>query len=119
MPLVNRNKRIGPDLTVKSKRVFIVLAWIFMFAFFLAFSVAKPRMTTMFDRFYDVTVFQGIWNRESLATAMYFMIPAAICSAIGLVLNARRHNRKYDKYSKSLIIFFILSATAIVFFFFL
>jgi len=117
MPLVNRNKRHGPDIAIKVKKVFILLAWIFMFAFFMALSIAKPRVPTMFDRLYDGDTLPGLWSSEFLTIAIYFMIPVATASAVGLILNARRHNRKYDKYSKSLIIFFILSLSSIILFF--
>lgn len=113
MPAVNINKRHGADILIKSKRFLIFASWIIIFASFIIFSVSKPKTDTMFDRFYD-TMSYGAWDRNLIKYTYNMMFPLFIVSSIGLLINSSRHRRKRDTYSKSLVIFTVVSLAVII-----
>jgi len=114
MVLVNKNKRHGPDSMLRYKKYLVIAAWTLTLLVFIIISSAKPRFVTMFDRLYDTMTMDGLWNKEVLKYAFYLLIPLALFSVTGLIINSRRHRRKRDKYSKTLIISLFLSLTGIV-----
>ena len=109
----NINKRHGIDGFIRSKRFFIVTGWVILFVAFLFLSFSKPKTDTMFDRFYDTMSF-GAWDKNLIRYTYNLMYPLLIASAIGLFLNSFRHKRSSDTYSKSLIIFLLLSVAVII-----
>ena len=110
---IRKNKRRGADLVVRSKNIMIYSAWILFFFIFVLLSMAKPRQTTMFDRFYNVSVNQA-WDPLMLNAAFLIMPFLMIICAIGLYFNSKRLKRKTDSYSLSLIIFGSLSAVGVL-----
>jgi len=116
MALINRNIRRGGDSLIKSKKMLIAFSWAIAFIAFIMLSLAKPRLGTMFDRFYNTMNFTSGWDKEFLNYLFYALIPLSIISIIGLIINSLRHKRKYDTYSKSFIIFGIVSIIGIIYF---
>jgi len=109
MTFKKTNLRKGKDSFLKMKKYLTLASISVLFISFLVISLAKPRLGTMFDRFYDTSIITGSWNSNLLTYSYYLMIPLFIFSSIGLFLNIKRDRRKRDKINKSLIISIVIS----------
>ena len=103
-----RNRRRGPDIVVKSINYTAVVSWSIIFIVFVIVSFAKPQVEGFFDRQHNISV-TASWDKTLLEYSFYLMFLQLIVCAIGILINSTRHQRKTDKYNKSLIFFFSLS----------
>jgi hypothetical protein len=108
-----KKRRRGPDLLVKSIQYFATISWVLILMLFIAFSVAKPRMETFFDRFASSPL-SGSWDKTFMNYALYLMILLFIICTFGLLINSNRHKRKSDSYNLSLVVFEIMSVLGII-----
>ncbi len=119
MAIVFKNKRHGADGLERGKNFIVILAWCFLFAMFVLYSMAKPDSLSMFDKVYKTGAYSGLWDKSLLRLALLLMFPLGTFSAIGLMLNSKHHKRKRDSYSKTLIVSLILSIIGVAFYFIL
>ena len=117
MPLINRNKREGMDNIMLGRNVLAVISVVIMFAMFIMISTAWPRMGNMFNRFYGSSPIMDTYNMDRLLQAFYLVPFLTGITIIGLILNAMRHKRKYDRYSASLIIGLVVSIISTIIYF--
>ncbi len=106
-----KNRRRGPDVLVKSINTIAILSWMVIFAIFITFSIAKPRLMGVAPG-HSSNV--GGWDSTFLQFSFYLMIVQAMLCAFGLAINANRLKRKTDTLNKSLIVFGCLSLLGIV-----
>lgn len=107
------NKRRGPDIWVKLIRWFGVSAWVLMVVVVILMDKARPQLATFFDRILNLDL-RTTWDLKLLRSALLLMIVLFYLCVIGLVINAKRHRRKSDRYNRSLIGIGILAALGIV-----
>jgi len=98
---------------VRAKNFMAMLSWGIAFVIFIILANAKPDSDTMFNRFYGSLSFDA-WDKNLMRYAYTMMILLVIVSIIGIVINSFRQKRKYDSYSKSLIILGIFGVAGIV-----
>ncbi len=106
-------RRKGPDILVRLVHWLGAAAWIIMFFILAITDRAKPQMATFFDRFFKIQV-RETWNYSLVQWSFYLMILLSILCIIGLLVNAKRHRRKSDRYSFSLIMMLILAVVGIL-----
>ena len=107
------NRRRGPDRLVKAISVISGLAWLIIFIVFILISYAKPKMETLFDRKYGITLSQE-WDKTMLRYAIVLLGLIMIVCFSGIVINMSRHHRRTDRYNKSLIFFGVGSLLGII-----
>ncbi len=107
------NKRIerrkGPDKWIKSLTWFGGIGWLFMIVTFAIFHKARPESETSIVGFYQKRLGQD-WDADLVPYFIVFSAFILLISAIGLIVNSRRHNRRNDKYRVSLIMLVLFSA---------
>jgi hypothetical protein len=114
------DRRSGPDSVMKlsgsievlSKALIVSIVtflWILLSSIYIISHVSKY--------FSDQSGFQlpANFDKIFLGYSIYILIIVFVLCAISLVLESMRHHRKTDKYSKSVIIFGILSFLGIIF----
>jgi len=109
------DKRHGPDVWVKAINWFAILAWGLLITLSTLIWQAKPQVETFFDRLLNVKL-RKTWDFELAGYAFYLMILLLCLCAIGLFINVRRHHRKDDRFSTSLVLLGGLSAAGILFY---
>ncbi len=108
-----KQRRHGPDILVKLIHWTGVAAWLLMFIAIIIADKARPELPTLFDRIFNVQL-RTTWDSDLLRYVFILAgIIFAICT-IGLFLNTKRHHRKDDHYSKSLIIMKFMSGLGII-----
>lgn len=110
------NRRQGPDFWVKFLQTASVLVWGFMLITLLIIEQAKPELENFFSHMFNVTLRQR-WDLDLLTYAFYLSVFMCIFSIFSLIVNKKRHRRKTDRYSKS-IIFTLIFSLWIIFFYF-
>ncbi|MDY6967090.1 MAG: hypothetical protein SVR08_00340 [Spirochaetota bacterium] len=113
-----RNRRKGPDALIKTINYLALVSWIFIFTIFILISIAKPAVEGFFDRQYGISV-SNTWDTSLLEYSFYLMFILLIIGLIGLYINTTRHQRKTDRYNKSLILSVILSFIGILYYLFI
>ncbi|AEG61681.1 hypothetical protein [Desulforamulus ruminis] len=113
-PVVER--RQGPDLWVKFLKAAAILVWLAMLVILLIIDQAKPEFENFFSRLFNVTLRQD-WDTDILAYAFYLSVLMLIFSIFTLLVNRKRHRRKSDRYSRSVIIMIFFSTAVILFYF--
>ncbi len=108
-------RRSGPDVWFKMISWLSVIGWILMVIALVLFDVAKPHMLTFFDRFFHVSA-ATVWDYQLTLYIFFVMVAGFLISAIGLLINARRHRRKKDHFSLSLMLLGIVSLFGAVFY---
>ncbi len=111
------NRRTGPDLWVKLRRIFAIIIWPVLFITLLLLDFAKPQVETFFDRLYNINI-RNSWNTEFTTYIFFLMIVGLFSSILGLVISAKRNRRRSDKYPFSFIFMAILSLIGIILHFF-
>lgn len=106
-------RRKGPDIWVRLVHWLGITAWIIMFFILAITDRAKPQVENFFDRFFKVQV-RNSWNYSLVQWSFYLMILLSVLCVIGLLVNAKRHKRKGDRYSFSLIVMLILAVVGIL-----
>ncbi len=110
-------RRSGPDVWFKMISWLSVIGWVLMLISLVLFDLAKPHMITFFDRFFHVSGV-SIWDYQMTLYIFYIMIFGVILSVIGLLINAKRHRRKRDRYSLSLVLLGVVSLLGAAFYMF-
>ncbi|MCP4134999.1 MAG: hypothetical protein GY754_28755 [bacterium] len=114
MALVRKNKRHNGDLLIKSKNFLALVSSLVLLSVVILLALAKPKGGTMFDRFYNTGTGFSMWNASLVEYSFFLMIPLAICSVVGLIINSKRHKRKNDRYSMALVISLIASLLGMI-----
>jgi uncharacterized membrane protein YidH (DUF202 family) len=90
-----------------------VSSWFVMVLILLAIERARPRVETLYDRRFNVTV-PGFWDRESLGVLLALSLLGAVMSGAGLWANSKRLRRKDDRYRVPLVLLALVSVTGLV-----
>jgi len=113
MVVWKENLRKGPDALTRTIQVLAVIVWALAFCVLVLVAMARPRIGTMFDRFYDTSIITGPWKKDFFNSIVYLLMCMAGLSAIGLGMNSTRHRRKSDIYRKTFLVFGCASAAGI------
>ncbi len=105
--------RKGPDLIIRAFRFIQFLSFLFVITIVSLFGLAKPRVKTLYDTYYNVNI-QSQWKDNLIHTAYYVMIMMLILSIIGIILNLKRLKRKTDHFCFSLVFFALCSIVGII-----
>jgi len=109
------NRRKGPDKWIKSLTWFGIIGWIFMFVTMIVFHLARPETEKSLTGFFQYRLGKN-WDAELVP---YFIILSAFIlfiSALGLIINSRRHNRRTDNYRFSLIALVVISILGLLYY---
>ncbi|MCP3923960.1 MAG: hypothetical protein GY714_15385 [Desulfobacterales bacterium] len=109
----NDNKRKGPDIWIKIRRISGVVVWFVMLVALYLLDSAKPENVTFFDRLNNIKR-RTTWNTDYNQMIFYVMILGLIISVSGLYINSKRNRRKSDKYPLSLLIMMTISIIGIL-----
>ncbi len=99
----NYNLRTGEDGMIRGIRYLAITSWILIFTVFMLIAKAKPSYETIFERFYTQQSPIQTWDSDLILMASKLLIPLLFLAFAGLIMNSKRHKRKGDTYSKSLI----------------
>jgi hypothetical protein len=111
------DRRIGPDPWIKILRWFGVFGWFVMIVALYIIDKAKPEEENMFTKTANISV-RTTWDQELIRYLFFLFIFGFCISAIGLVINSRRHHRKDDRFRYILIILGTISLFGIIKFLF-
>ncbi len=111
------NRRTGPDIWVKLRRIFAIIIWPVLFITLLLLDFAKPQVETFFDRLYNINI-RDSWNTEFTNYIFILMIIGFFSSILGLIISSKRNRRRSDKYPFSFIFMAVLSLIGILLHFF-
>ena len=106
-------RRQGPDLWVKIIHWLGVCVWILMVAVLVLTDKARPPMATFFDRVLHIQL-RTTWDLGLVRDVCLLMIIILGLCLTGFIINSKRHQRKDDHYSLSLIIMGSLSVIGIL-----
>jgi hypothetical protein len=93
-------------------------AWLIFILGVLLLGMAGPTQRNFFTEILDLTVI-SVLDRSLLYTVFVLMTGNVLLCALGLYLNSKRMRRRGDRYSRSLVVFLVLStgcAAALPFF---
>jgi len=108
------DRRHGPDVWEKMLTLLAVLGWVLLIGAVVAYDIAKPN--SMMKQFWPLAPkMDMIWDNAFYSMALYILVADFVVSVIGLLINGRRHKRKHDQYSLSLMLMTLLSAVGIAF----
>lgn len=106
-------RRKGPDLLVKLIHWLGIAVWILAILVLFITDKARPEKSTIFDRLFNIQL-RTNWNLALLYEAFFLMVVIFALSVIGIFINTKRHQRKDDHYSFSLIVMGSLSLLGIL-----
>lgn len=112
-PGIDPERRRGPDLWVKSLSWICIAGWLFMVAAMFIFAKAKPQVETFIERHYNIQL-RATWDMEVMRYIFYLMLLGLVISAIGLVINIKRHRRQSDEFRISLILLGLICIFGII-----
>jgi hypothetical protein len=98
------NRRRGPDTMTKAIGIFAGISWLLVLIVFILNTYAKPRVATLFDKRYGVSINQNMDTTLLMYANIALALVVAVCFT-GIMINMIRHKRKSDRFSKSLIFF--------------
>ena len=113
--LSHPKRRQGPDIWAR------IISWIGFSSWFILFTIlyimtkAGPEVEGFFDRLLNVHL-RKTWDLELASYAFYLMIFLFVFSVFGFFANIKRHRRKEDKFSISILIMIILSILGIIYY---
>ncbi len=111
------DRRSGPDFWVKFINAMSLLVWAVMIIILLLIDKAKPEIESFFSNLFQLQLRQS-WDLHFLTISFILSIFMLIFTSFTLFVNRKRHRRKTDKYSKSVIIMMFFSLFIIIFFFY-
>lgn len=114
---VIEQRRQGADLWVKIIHWLGVCVWVLMIVVLMLTDKARPPMATFLDRVLQVEL-RTTWDLGLVRYACFLMIIILCLCTAGFFINSKRHQRKSDRYSRSLIVMGSLSALGIAISFF-
>lgn len=106
-------RRHGPDFLVKYITCMKYLSWFFLLVIITLISKASPRMEGFFDRLLNVHL-RSTWDTDLARIAFYLMFLLFILCIFGIIANAKRNRRNYDKLSFSIIFSTFLSVLGMI-----
>lgn len=112
-----KEQRSGPDIWVKLINWFALISGILIVAALWIADKAKPQAETFIDRCLGILLPEN-WDLGLVRYAFYLMIATSCICAIGILINSKRHKRKYDSYNIPLIFVGGLSAIGILIYLF-
>jgi hypothetical protein len=98
------NRRRGPDPLTKAIGIFAGISWILVILVLILKTYAKPRMATMFDKSYGISISQTSDASMLMYANIVLVLVFTVC-LIGMMINMSRHKRKSDRFRVSLIFF--------------
>ncbi|MCL5290084.1 MAG: hypothetical protein ACOY35_00180 [Bacillota bacterium] len=103
-------KRQGVDFWVKFVKTAAIFVWAAMFIILVIIDRAKPQVENFFSNLFQISLRQS-WDSDLLAYAFSLSVAMLGFSVFAFIINMKRHRRKSDKYSKSILamIFFTLA----------
>ena len=107
------DRRKGPDFWTKWVKIAGYIAWAIVLVIIAITDKAKPRVETFFDRLFNIKLDPN-WNTRLLQYAFLLLVILFILCNISMIINAKRHRRKTDKYNPSIIILTITSFVGII-----
>jgi len=108
-PLLDDERRKGPDLLITVLRWLAVTGWILVVLFLIIAGIAKPEFQSYFGERYHAQ-FRSNWDLDVLLYSYYLMAAVLGISVSGVLLNILRHRRKNDEY---MISFFVMGFTSL------
>ena len=112
-PVEYAERRRKKDWVVRSVSVIAAIGWFLSLLSLLLIDRASPQQQNFLTRFLDIRVVSS-WNSAMLRIAFAMVLASCVTCIIGFILNAARHRRKSDRYSKLLITVSIVSAVMFV-----
>ena len=106
-------RRKGPDSVVKAVWWSAGISWLLFIAAIVFTENARPRLSTFFDRQFNVSV-RDYWNENALLYAFIILVLNFAVCIIGFIFNMARHKRKTDKISKSILVLGIVTFAGIL-----
>jgi len=117
-PAVDKDRRKGPDILVKTIRWFVLIGWIIMILALIFVYVAKPGMITFFTR-HLATDLRTDWDMRLVHFILVLMILGFLISITGFYINLKRSRRKGDEIRVSFILLGMMSVLGIITYFLL
>jgi formate hydrogenlyase subunit 3/multisubunit Na+/H+ antiporter MnhD subunit len=106
-------RRKGPDIWVRAISWSSVAGWSLLFLIICILSKAKPEAETFFDKMLKVHL-RKTWDIDLAQYAFYLMIFLLFLSVSTFIVNIKRHRRKTDRYSISIILMIVFSIIGII-----
>jgi hypothetical protein len=107
------DRRRGPDIWAKMIGWLGVVGWLVMLIAMFIAEKAQPHFETFFDRWFKINV-TTTWNVVLARYIFYLMILGFCISVLGLLINTKRHRRKYDDYRAYLVLLGLLSLVGMI-----
>ncbi len=107
-------RRKGPDRLIHLVSWIGLVCWGLFVTSLAAIDRASPDMETLFSRFLGTPV-RSEWDRVWSGYAINLMLTVFLFSALALFFQYRRHKRKTDHYSFSLLFLLVTSLAGTLF----
>ncbi len=110
---IKQDRRKGPDLLIKILKWLGIFGWFVMIVALYILDMAKPEEENMFTKTADISV-RKTWDPKLIHYLFCLMIFGLCISAVGIVINSRRHHRKDDRFKYILITLGAISTFGII-----
>ena len=108
-----QDRRMGPDLWVRSLRWFALSSWVLIVTSVMGISFAKPQTVTFFERVNNVPV-RLEWDYQLMSYVLWILFVALFSGLVGLVINITRRRRKHDVFYFSLVASTLVAAIGFI-----
>lgn len=109
----SKKDRVGPDFWVKWIKFSSVFCWVIFFIILCIIDRSKPPYLCFIDRMRN-TYFVKPWDLDLVQYAFYLLIFLLFFCIFSLIVNSKRHKRKSDSYSISLVVLCVFSLIGII-----
>ncbi len=113
MASIREDRRRGNEDLLRAIRWLAGLGWLALFGTLFFLDRARPRMETLFDRYYPIAL-HPTWDLELARFIFYLMVLGLALSLTGLVLNLVRYRRRNDEIRLSLVLIALISLAGII-----
>ncbi len=111
--IIQQDRRRGPDFWTEALRWLGIFGWFVMIVALFVIDRARPEEENLFTKNLDVSV-RKTWDLELIHYLFYLLIFGLCISAIGIIINSRRHHRKDDRFKYILITLGAISTFGII-----
>ncbi len=108
MNRIYNNRRKHPDTLLQLLAWSNAVAVISLAVALCVAAVAKPKLETFFDRYYNLQLRQT-WNTDLIGYIGFMLLLSCLTSIVGLFINSKRLRRKDDYIRATLILSLIIS----------
>ena len=115
--LFKEERRIKADILSQWIEVSSIVAWVALFVIIVMWQIASPQTETLLDRLFKVER-STAWNFNLLNIIFYILVSLFSFSAVSIILNTKRLNRKTDRIRLSFIISIFGSVIGIIIYIF-